>query len=91
MARISKTAQKMNYHLFEKPQIVETPDQHYQSSPQQNPIAKNEIACPRCNGKVLKTVRPWDHDGHSYYCISGCMSENKTDAFYFTPEGAAPF
>lgn len=42
-------------------------------------------ACPRCGGKSLRTARSYDHNGHTHYCVSGCMSEDRYDAYYFTP------
>jgi len=48
------------------------------------------FACPKCGGRSLKTAHPFDHDDHTHYCAGGCLSEDRTDAFYFTPL-AEPF
>lgn len=49
------------------------------------PAAKIKDACPRCGSRSLKTVRSWEHDNHTHYCAGGCLSPDRTEAFYFTP------
>ena len=62
------------------------------SSPEQSGPPKSEAAekikdaCPRCSGRSLKTVRSWEHGGATHYCAGGCLSEDRTEAFYFTPQ-----
>jgi site-specific DNA-methyltransferase (adenine-specific) len=46
---------------------------------------KIENPCPHCGGRSLKTVRSYEHENHTHYCAGGCLSEDRTDAYYFTP------
>ena len=56
--------------------------------PSEAELPKIKDACPRCNGRSLKTVRSYEHDGHTHYGAGGCLSDDRTDAFYFTPQAA---
>lgn len=49
-------------------------------------VAKIKDACPRCSGRSLATKRNALETGGTHYCASGCLSEDRTDAFYFTPK-----
>jgi len=68
----------------------EAPTQAAISSPPLQEPPKIKDACPKCHGKSLKTARPYEHDNHTHYCVSGCMSEDRYDAFYFTPAAEEP-
>lgn len=73
-----------NLSLFEAPQSE--PSSPLTEKDSHSPdIVKIKDACPRCGSRSLKTVRPFEHDNHSHYCSAGCLSEDRTDAFYFTP------
>lgn len=41
--------------------------------------------CPRCGGRSALSKRPAESGG-SHYCLGGCLSEDRTDCFYFTPK-----
>lgn len=58
------------------------------SSPQQETV-KIKDPCPRCGSRSLRTVRAHEHGGNTNYCAAGCLSDDRTDAFYFTPETLA--
>jgi DNA modification methylase len=71
------------YHpnLFEP---VAEPPQPSTSSPPSAP-PKIDNPCPRCGAAGRKSVRPRESGG-SHYCTAGCLSEDRTDSFYFTPK-----
>jgi hypothetical protein len=72
---------KENFNLFEAPK---PPEATPRAEPA--PVVAIKDACPRCKGRSLKTVRSWEHSGASHYCAGGCLSEDRTEAFYFTPQ-----
>src|SRR5882672_3215338 len=47
---------------------------------------KIKDSCPCCGSRSLKTVRVHEHNGHTHYCAGSCLSEDRTEAFYFTPK-----
>jgi len=55
------------------------------TQPEKSEPPKIKDACPQCGGRSLKTVRPFEHSGHTHYCATICLSEDRTEAFYFTP------
>jgi hypothetical protein len=61
------------------------------STPVEPPPPKIKDACPRCGSKALKTVRPHEHEGKQWYCAGGCLSEDRTDGYYFDLPGEVPF
>lgn len=52
------------------------------SSPASVPI---KDPCAKCGGRSQATRYPQDHGGYTRYCVAGCLSEDRTDAYYFTP------
>ena len=70
-----------NLSLFE-PTENEAPRTE-NSSPSSAP--KIENPCPRCGARGQRSVRPQEHENHTHYCSAGCLSDDRTDAFYFTP------
>jgi hypothetical protein len=69
-----------NLNLFE-PQVVEEQTKAEHSSP-----PKIKDPCPRCGARSATTKRNALETGGSHYCLGGCLSEDRTDAFYFTPK-----
>lgn len=67
--------------LFDPPEEEQRPETTTETKPTSiiNP-------CPRCGGKSARSARPEQHDGLTHYCLAGCMSEDRYDAFYFMPE-----
>jgi hypothetical protein len=76
---------KENFTLFEAPK---PPEATPRAEPA--PVVAIKDACPRCGGRSQKTAHPMDHNGHLRYCVV-CLSEDRTDLFYFTPIDAVPF
>lgn len=74
--------------LFES-KSEESPKQEKQSS-SLTEKPPEPFPCPKCGGRSGRSVRPRENGG-SRYCASGCLSEDKTDMLYFTPEGECPF
>lgn len=52
------------------------------SSPASVPI---KDPCAKCGGRSQATRYPQDYGGYERYCVAGCLSEDRTDAYYFTP------
>jgi DNA modification methylase len=79
------------YHpnLFE-PQTQPSAPENSSAAPSAAPSAAAKIdnPCPRCGARGYKSVRPQEHDGLTHYCSAGCLSDDRTDAFYFTPQAA---
>jgi site-specific DNA-methyltransferase (adenine-specific) len=78
-----------------KKQAVYHPNLFETSEPKMTPQSETESKrsapkivdpCPKCGGRSLKTVRAHEHEGKTHYCAAGCLSDDKTDAFYFTPQ-----
>lgn len=67
--------------LFEPTQTSVVPSVELQPPP-----AKIKDACPKCGSRSQKSVRPFEHGGLTHYCAGGCLSDDRTDAFYFTPQ-----
>lgn len=77
-------ARPTSFSLFEPPvepkQAEEKTEERARSSP-----AKVKDPCPRCGSRGMKSVRPHEHDGLTHYCSVGCLSDDRTDCFYYTP------
>jgi len=76
-------SKQTSYNLFE-PQAapaLEPTNDSKQSSP---PPPKIKDACPRCGSRSALSKRPQESGG-SHYCLGGCLSDDRTDCFYFTP------
>lgn len=84
-----KRKPQQNLSLFEAP--LGAPSQLLTETTSRLPeAAKIDFPCPKCGGRSAKSVRPRENGG-SRYCVGGCLSEDKTDMFYFSPEGECPF
>jgi hypothetical protein len=47
-------------------------------------VLKVKDPCPRCGGRSAQSKRVVENV-NLRYCCGGCLSEDRTDAFYFTP------
>lgn len=77
-------SKQTNFSLFESPQETLAKLEAVSSPPLVAEQPKIKDACPRCGSRSLKTVRSWEHDNHTHYCAGGCLSADRTEAFYFT-------
>lgn len=85
---MAKKQQSQAWNLFEPvstTQQAENNSSEIQEAARTATQVKIRDACPRCGGRSLKTVRSYEHGGATHYCAGGCLSDDRTDAFYFTP------
>lgn len=75
-----------NLNLFESNEVPTAAETLAKLENSSQSAQKIENPCPRCGSRSQKSVRPHEHDDHTHYCAGGCLSEDRTDAFYFTPE-----
>jgi hypothetical protein len=79
MARVRP---KENFNLFEVPKPPE-PERTVEPPPTPPKI---DNPCPRCHGRSAESKR----ERGKFYCLGGCLSEDKTDCFYFVPIAEEP-
>jgi site-specific DNA-methyltransferase (adenine-specific) len=69
------------------PNLFEPQTPSSEAAPREEPrVAAIKDPCPRCGARSAVTKRNALETGGTHYCLGGCLSEDRTDAFYFTPK-----